>query len=439
TELDEQSNLFQRNEKLLPSENICLSHGETTATLKNYLQKEKHRNVTLKMDREKKVPWKAKKPPAFKEDACEIRLLDFKLGDVRLTGSNLQLSDHVLPLGFASSALTRVLYYEAVQTNMLQEDAKLIDVLPEQSLHDVPLEVQRIAINDLACHSSGLPDYAKQNCKSPNDLLLALKTLDNLSTEKPSILAISLLGHALVALHDTSYDDLFQEKIAGPLELFNTCVNYGLETYYPACGIQSTLDDMSKLLMILYCNENHSCTTIIQALRKSFSDDIARFSERIQELTTDSAPVKPLNNIQNYTLDKTAGMPKVYESIREKSLEVLLQFISISKQQLLDELHQYGALLFCGFDVITAEHFSRVVESFTDSNKSFLDYRDGISPRTRLTTKVFISMEYPKHVNMSLHNEMSYSTNMPSIIFFFCEIPPVENTGQTPIGDSRAI
>ncbi|CAF1225119.1 unnamed protein product [Didymodactylos carnosus] len=218
---------------------------------------------------------KAKKPPAFKDDACEIRLLDFKLGDVRLIGSNLQLSDRVLLLGFASPALTRTLYYEAIQTNMLQENAKLIDVLPEQSLHDVSLEVQRIAINDLACHSSGLPDYAKQNCNSPNDLLLALKTLDNLSTEKLSILAISLLGHALAALHDTSYDDLFQEKIAGPLELFNTYVNYGLEAYYLACGIQSTLDDMSKLLMILYCNENHSSTTIIQALRKSFSDNIA--------------------------------------------------------------------------------------------------------------------------------------------------------------------
>ncbi|CAF1547851.1 unnamed protein product, partial [Didymodactylos carnosus] len=167
--------------------------------------------------------------------------------------------------------------------------------------------------------------------------------------------------------------------------------------------------------------------------------NIKSFAGRIQELTTDSAPIKPVINIQNYTLDKTAGMPKVYESIGEKSLEILLQFISSSKQRLLDELHQYGALLFCGFDVITAEHLSGVVESFTVSNKSFLDYRDGISPRTRLTTKVFTSTEYPKRVNMSLHNEMSYSTNMPSIIFFFCEIPPVENTGQTPIGDSRAI
>ncbi|CAF4232310.1 unnamed protein product [Rotaria sp. Silwood2] len=104
------------------------------------------------------------------------------------------------------------------------------------------------------------------------------------------------------------------------------------------------------------------------------------------------------------------------------------------------QLQQCGALLFRGFAIDTPEDFSQVVEALADNNKTFLDYRDGISPRTRLTDKVFTSTEYPNQLDMALHNEMSYSNNMPSMIFFFCQIPPDEGAGgETPIANSAAI
>ncbi|CAM4864166.1 unnamed protein product [Rotaria socialis] len=142
----------------------------------------------------------------------------------------------------------------------------------------------------------------------------------------------------------------------------------------------------------------------------------------------------------NYILDICTGMPKVYHSVNDRSLSALLQFITHKKSQLLNELTEYGALLFRHFDVITANHFAQVAQALAITHKSFLDYKDGISKRTHVMSNVFTSTEYPKHVEMALHNEMSYATEMPSQIFFFAEIPPAPGCGgETPIGDSREI
>ncbi|CAF0936322.1 unnamed protein product [Didymodactylos carnosus] len=174
---------------------------------------------------------------------------------------------------------------------------------------------------------------------------------------------------------------------------------------------------------------------------------IESLANRLQKLFDRSELISPNTDqyltisIRNYIMNTKWGMPKVYESTKtNQTLEILLKFISKSKTQLRNELHECGALLFRGFNINTAENFSRTVALLVDTNKTFLDYRDGISPRTRITDKVFTSTDYPKQFDMALHNEMSYANNMPSIIFFFCQIPPSEdNGGETPIGNSKII
>jgi alpha-ketoglutarate-dependent taurine dioxygenase/acyl carrier protein len=145
--------------------------------------------------------------------------------------------------------------------------------------------------------------------------------------------------------------------------------------------------------------------------------------------------------LREYILHEKAGMPRVFEATNNQcSLSVLLSFVDSHKVELLQKLHECGALLFRGFEIKTAEEFSKVVELLADKDKTFLDYRDGISPRTRLTDKIFTSTDYPKQFNMALHNEMSYSYTIPSMIFFFCQVAPNEKDGgETPIGDSTAI
>ena len=67
-----------------------------------------------------------------------------------------------------------------------------------------------------------------------------------------------------------------------------------------------------------------------------------------------------------------------------------------------------------------------------------MDYVDGNSPRTRLTSGVYTSTEYPQEYFISLHNELSYSHRWPGRLFFGCIVAPQAN-GETVIADSRAL
>lgn len=101
------------------------------------------------------------------------------------------------------------------------------------------------------------------------------------------------------------------------------------------------------------------------------------------------------------------------------------------QQQLLET----GAIVFRGVDIDSLEKFENV---FTQLSKNFLNYVDGNSPRTKLSSKVYTSTEYDKNFSITLHNELSYSATYPTKIFFCC-ILPAESGGETPIADCRKI
>src|SRR4051812_8170000 len=97
----------------------------------------------------------------------------------------------------------------------------------------------------------------------------------------------------------------------------------------------------------------------------------------------------------------------------------------------------YGAVLFRGFDVKSVEKFKFDVRCFAE--KELLAYAGGVSPRTALAGGgVYSSTDYPPHLQLSLHNELSYSRVYPEHLYFFCLTAP-QKGGETTLGDSRRI
>jgi alpha-ketoglutarate-dependent taurine dioxygenase len=101
------------------------------------------------------------------------------------------------------------------------------------------------------------------------------------------------------------------------------------------------------------------------------------------------------------------------------------------------QLRKYGALLLRnGPMALSASQFARFVREF--SGKGLLDYTGGASPRVKLGDGVYTSTEYHRSVNLSLHNELSYTSRWPGHLFFYC-VTPAERGGETPLADSRAV
>ncbi|MFF7108795.1 TauD/TfdA family dioxygenase [Pseudomonas sichuanensis] len=100
-----------------------------------------------------------------------------------------------------------------------------------------------------------------------------------------------------------------------------------------------------------------------------------------------------------------------------------------------DCLHESGALLLRGFDVLGEQSFQALVRSF---GHPLLNYEFGSTPRKAIEQGVYTSTEYPAHQIIPLHNEQSYTLQWPMKIWFHCVQPSAEG-GETPIADSRQI
>lgn len=100
-----------------------------------------------------------------------------------------------------------------------------------------------------------------------------------------------------------------------------------------------------------------------------------------------------------------------------------------------EDLLEVGGVLLRGADITNLEKFETVINSISTK---FLDYRDGNSPRTKLSSSVYTSTEFDQRSFITLHNELSYSNRYPSRIFFCC-IRPAASGGETPIADCRRV
>jgi len=129
----------------------------------------------------------------------------------------------------------------------------------------------------------------------------------------------------------------------------------------------------------------------------------------------------------------TPDFPLMIEA--EPGLADWRSWFAAAMPRLLPALHRSGALLLRGFPLRDAEDFRAAVAAMAPELRG---YAGGTSPRSRVTDGVYTSTEYPKHLEIPLHNEMSYSSRWPERLYLFCAEPPPTG-GETPIADSRRI
>lgn len=111
------------------------------------------------------------------------------------------------------------------------------------------------------------------------------------------------------------------------------------------------------------------------------------------------------------------------------------RWLEAEAEALVSALHRTGAVLLRGFPIGDAGDFASAVRSLSPRLQS---YAGGTSPRSRVAEGIYTSTEYPRHLEIPLHNEMSYSARWPEILYFYCDTPPT-TAGETPIADSRRI
>jgi alpha-ketoglutarate-dependent taurine dioxygenase len=124
----------------------------------------------------------------------------------------------------------------------------------------------------------------------------------------------------------------------------------------------------------------------------------------------------------------------------DSDLGAFLERLRAERSLLAQALLANGGILFRGFEVGNSEQFGEAVATLSDRDR-LLDYRGGASPRRSLSDgrqPVYNSTEYPPDMELSLHNELSYSDAYPDRVYFFCLTEP-QSGGETTWGDSRRI
>ncbi|MET0646493.1 MAG: amino acid adenylation domain-containing protein [Pyrinomonadaceae bacterium] len=113
----------------------------------------------------------------------------------------------------------------------------------------------------------------------------------------------------------------------------------------------------------------------------------------------------------------------------------LAEVIGGSRELIEQRLSTHGALLFRGFNVSRQADFEEFLRAMP---YPLMRYMEGATPRTELGEKVYTSTEYPADQHIALHNELTYVTQWPMKIWFFCQQQPAAG-GETPIADVRGV
>lgn len=113
----------------------------------------------------------------------------------------------------------------------------------------------------------------------------------------------------------------------------------------------------------------------------------------------------------------------------------IAEWVASNRELVETQLVCYGAILFRGFDISTAEAFQQLCRA---ASTQLLEYNERSSPRTQVSPNVYTSTDYPAEQSIFLHNENSYQQTFPQKIFFFC-LTPALTGGETPIANCRNI
>ncbi|EMM77007.1 TauD/TfdA family dioxygenase [Leptospira santarosai] len=136
-------------------------------------------------------------------------------------------------------------------------------------------------------------------------------------------------------------------------------------------------------------------------------------------------------------IDFKNPLPVVYQPNTEeqKSKQTLIRWIKNNKRALTDDLKEYGAVLFRGFDVSSPQDFEDVIINVDPNLKN--NYL-GTSPRNQVTRYTFTATELPPAYPIMQHAEMSFLDSPPKKLFFYCG-KASKKFGETPITDLRKV
>lgn len=129
------------------------------------------------------------------------------------------------------------------------------------------------------------------------------------------------------------------------------------------------------------------------------------------------------------------AFPVVYELKEGTSVDDFAEFYRSNTKAIDEHLYRHGAITFNGLGIGSRAHFQAVVAAI---GNRFINYIDGNSPRTKLSDIIYTSTEYDPSQTITQHNELSYSANWPSRIFFCC-IKAAATGGETPLADGRKV
>ncbi len=122
-------------------------------------------------------------------------------------------------------------------------------------------------------------------------------------------------------------------------------------------------------------------------------------------------------------------------SLERSGLKDFSDWVKNNRAVIDQQIHVSGVLLFRGFKISSALEFRTASAAICPDLR---EYTGGDSPRIDVCDKVYTSSEYPSHLEVLLHNELSYAGWSPRRVFFGCLIPS-ESGGETHIADGRQI
>ncbi len=136
------------------------------------------------------------------------------------------------------------------------------------------------------------------------------------------------------------------------------------------------------------------------------------------------------------TKEYLKNSPNIPLIVKPKVERLNLISWAINNQEFIKtHLLKHGGILFRDFEIGKVEQFQKFMKAIFGN---LLEYSYGSTPRSKVNGKIYTSTEYPPDQIIPLHNEMSYTSNYPMKIAFYCLQPALEG-GRTPIADSRRV
>ena len=142
--------------------------------------------------------------------------------------------------------------------------------------------------------------------------------------------------------------------------------------------------------------------------------------------------------IKTGALDPEHSVPFVIEFDSDNGAPapgLLISWYQEHSELIEQKLLEHGAILFRGFDINTPASFARLTRAIAPG---LLDCLDDNGPRTKITSGIYTSTEYPADYQLSMHSEYAYSQKFPSRLYFCCVVEPGKG-GETPLADNRRI